>query len=154
MLKALLPMSLVFTATAPVRAQAVQAQPVQPGDWDVTSKVVDLAMPGIPGFVVRMMRGKSKAERKRVVAGQGIEALLAPDPKAQCRIDSQRIADGRYAQALRCPQKHGEPMHISRMGTYDATGFVGQATVTGTTPKGAVRIVLEQRASQVGNRAR
>ncbi|RYF16458.1 MAG: DUF3617 family protein [Oxalobacteraceae bacterium] len=57
------------------------AQVVQPGDWDVTSKVVDLTVPGVPGFLVRMMKGKSKAERKHLSGGQGIEALLTPDPK-------------------------------------------------------------------------
>lgn len=125
-------------------------QMVQPGDWDVTSKVVDLTAPGIPGFLVRMMKGKSKAERKHLSSGQGIEALQMPDPKAQCRIDSQRVADGRYAQTLRCSQKKGDWMRISRTGTYDTAGFAGRATVTGTTPKGALNIVLDQRATHVG----
>lgn len=121
------------------------------GRWDVTSTVADIAIPGAPGFILRMMRGKSKAEHKRLPPAQGVEALLVPDPKAGCRVDSQRIADGRYAQALTCPQKRGEPMQIARAGTYDGNGFVGQATVTGTTPKGAMRIVLNQRAARIGN---
>jgi len=129
---------------------AAEAQSLQPGAWDVTSKVVDLTVPGVPGFLARMARGKSKAEHKRLAAGQSVEALLAPDPKARCRVDSQRVADGRYAQALTCPQKKGEPMHIMRAGTYDATGFVGRATVAGTTPKGQMNIVLDQRAARVG----
>ena len=79
-----------------------------------------------------------------------MEALLAPDPKARCRVDSQRVADGRYAQALTCPQKKGEPMRIVRAGTYNAAGFVGRATVAGTTPKGPLSIVLDQRAARVG----
>ncbi|MGI4949333.1 MAG: DUF3617 domain-containing protein, partial [Janthinobacterium lividum] len=101
----------------------------------MNSTVVDLAVPGVPGFIQHMMRGKSKAEHKRLAAGQSVEALLAPDPKAGCRIDDQRIADGHYTQALTCPQKRGEPMRITRDGTYDASGFVGRATVKGTTPK-------------------
>ncbi|MEG8042576.1 DUF3617 family protein [Sphingomonas sp. LR59] len=113
--------------------------------------MADIAIPGAPGFILRMMRGKSKAEHKRLPRAQGVEALLVPDPKAGCRVDSQRIADGRYAQALTCPQKRGEPMQIARAGTYDGNGFVGQATVTGTTPKGAMRIVLNQRAARIGN---
>ena len=121
------------------------------GRWDVTSTVADLSIPGAPGFIVRMMRGKSKAEHKRLPAAQGVEALLVPDPKARCRVDSQRIAGGRYTQALTCPQKRGEPMRIARDGTYDGSGFVRQATVTGTTPKGAMRIVLNQRAARVGD---
>lgn len=130
---------------------AANVQTVAPGRWDVTSTVVELSIPGVPGFLVRMMRGKSKAEHKRLTTGQGIDALLAPDPKARCRVDSQHVADGRYAQALSCPQKNGEPLHIVRAGTYDRTGFVGDATVAGVTPKGAMRIVLKQRAARIGD---
>lgn len=129
---------------------AAQAQALQSGSWDVTSKVVDLTVPGLPGFFVHMIRGKSKAEHKRLSSGEGIEMLLAPDPKAQCRIDSQRIADGRYLQALTCPQKHGEPLHIARAGTYTIAGFVGRASITGATPKGAMNITLDQRAARIG----
>jgi hypothetical protein len=97
-----------------------------------------------------MARGKSKAERKQIAAGQGIKDLLAPDPKAKCRIESQSIAEGRYDQVLMCPQKSGEPMRITRTGSYDATGFTGQAIVNGRTSKGALRIILDQRASRAG----
>ena len=142
----------ILTTTAVLAtATSAQAQTVATGRWDVTSTVTELDVPGVPGFLVRMMRGKSKAEHKRLAAGQGIEALIAPDPKAQCRVESQRIADGRYAQSLTCPQKRGEPMRIARSGTYSATGFVGVATVAGTTPKGPLRIVLAQRATRIGN---
>ena len=123
---------------------------MQPGDWDITSTVVDLTVPGVPGFLLRMMKGKSKAKRKHLSSGQGIETLLTPDPKARCRIDSQRVADGRYAQSLSCPQKKGHWIRISRTGTYDATGFTGRATVAGLTPKGALNIVLDQRATHIG----
>jgi len=122
-----------------------------PGRWDVTSVTVDMAVPGMPGFVARMMRGRSKTEHKRLSAGQGTEALLAPDPKARCHVDTQRVADGRYEQALTCPQKRGEPVQVTRKGNYDTKGFTGQATVTGKTSKGPMRIVLNQRASRVGD---
>ena len=128
---------------------AAAAQTLQPGDWDVRSTVVQLAVPGVPGFLQRMARGRSKAERKRLAVGQGVEALLAPDPKANCRVESQRVADGRYSQTLLCPQKKGEPMRVSRAGTYDGSGFAGRATVSGTTPKGPITIVLDQRAARL-----
>lgn len=130
-------------------AAATSAQTIQAGPWDVTSTVVELTVPGVPEFLQRLARGRSKAERKSVPAGRGVEALLVPDPKARCTVVSQRIADGRYAQVLSCPQKRGEPMHVARAGTYNATGFVGRATVTGNTAKGAMRIVLEQRAARI-----
>lgn len=126
-------------------------QGVTPGSWDVTSTVVDFSVPGVPGFIVRMLRGRSTAEHKRLNMGQGAEALIVPDPKAHCHVERQRIENGQYAQALTCPRKQGEPVHIARAGTYDTTGFVGRATVSGTTPKGPMSIVLSQRAARVGD---
>lgn len=140
-----LPLLLAF---APAVAAA---QAVQPGAWDVTSKVVDLTVPGIPAFMARMAKGKSKAEHRRLAAGEGIEALLAPDPKAHCRVDSQRVADGRYTQALSCPRKNGESMRIARAGTYTAAGFIGRATLSGATSKGAMSVTLDQHAVRVGD---
>ncbi len=140
---------LASSLAAPAPAPAADLPTIAAGRWDITSTVAELSIPGVPGFIMRMMRGKSKAERKRVPAGLGIDALLVPDPKAQCRVDGQHIADGHYVQALTCPQKRGKPVEIARTGTYDRTGFVGQAIVTGVTPKGPMRIVLNQRALRV-----
>ncbi len=125
------------------------AQTTPPVKWDVTSTVVDLAVPGAPKFLLRMAKGKSRAEHKCLPAGSTVAALLTPDPKAQCRIDSQQIADGRYVQALSCPQRRGEPMKINRFGTYDASGFTGRAEMTGQAAKGVMHVVLDQRATRV-----
>lgn len=96
-------------------------------------------------------QGQSKAERKLVASGQGIDALIAPDPKARCTVETQQVSSGRYAQALSCPQKGGSPIHVLRSGTYDAAGFRGEATVSGSTPKGPMRMVLRQRAARVSD---
>lgn len=140
---------LLFALPAVAVAQANSSE-----RWDVTSTVVDLTVPGAPGFVLRMAKGKSRAEHKCIAGGQTAAALLTPDPKAQCRIDKQQIADGRYVQALTCPQKRGSPMQVNRVGTYDASGFVGRAEMTRATPKGQVRIVLDQRAARVAGKCR
>jgi hypothetical protein len=126
-------------------------QALAPGNWEVTSTTVEMSVPGMPGFLARMMQGKSKTEHKRLSADQGVEALIAPDPKARCRIDVQHVANGKYDQVLTCPQKRGEPVRVTRAGIYDKMGFVGRATVTGTTSKGPMRIVLTQRAARVGD---
>lgn len=147
MFRSLLTAALITLPSAAFAAD----QALAPGRWDVTSTTVEMSVPGLPAFVARMMQGKSKAEHKRLSAGQGVEALIAPDPKAGCHVDVQHVADGKYDQALTCPQKRGGPAHVSRAGTYDKTGFVGRATITGTTPKGPLRIVLSQRAARVGD---
>ena len=128
------------------------AQSSAPVRWDVTSTVVDLTVPGAPGFMLRMAKGKSRAEKKCVPAGQNIAAVLAPDPKAKCRVDSQQVADGRYSQVLSCPQRKGAPMRITRSGTYDTTGFTGRADMMGQTPKGPMKIALTQRAARVAGK--
>lgn len=128
----------------------VSAQTIQPGKWDVTSTAVDLVVPGAPAFLLRMMKGKSKSERKCLdpsAANTGVAALLQPDPKAQCRIDSLQIGGGRYAQTLSCPQTSGPPIQIKRAGTYDASGFTGRLDMSGETPKGPMRMTLGQKAS-------
>jgi hypothetical protein len=97
-----------------------------------------------------MMKGKSKSERKCIsseLATTGVAVLLAPDPKAQCHTDVQQIAGGRYGQALTCPQKQGPPISITRTGTYNASGFAGRLDMGGQTPKGAMRITLDQKAT-------
>jgi hypothetical protein len=80
-----------------------------------------------------------------------VEALLAPDSKANCRIDAQQIADGKYRQTLTCPQKRGQPVQVTRAGSYNQNGFAGEATVAGSTDKGPMRITLTQRATRVGD---
>ena len=93
----------------------------------------------------------SDTEKKRiwssVASGISVAALLAPDPKAQCHIDSQQIADGRYSQTLTCPQKQGPPIKIRRAGSYDASGFAGRLDMSGQTPKGAMSMILDQKAT-------
>ncbi|WP_242140346.1 DUF3617 family protein [Sphingomonas sp. TREG-RG-20F-R18-01] len=133
------------------------AQSIAPGRWDVVSTATDLDIPGAPGFLLRMMKGRSKAEHKCVSAEQakaGVAALLAPDPKAHCHVDSVQIDKGRFTQVLSCPQKQGAPLKVSRSGTYDLAGFAGQAQMSGVTPKGAMRIRLEQRAAHLAGACR
>lgn len=128
------------------------AQAIQPGRWDVVSTAVDLVIPGAPGFMLRMMKGRSKTERKCIsptAAQGGIAALLVPDAKAKCRVDTVQIGGGRYTQTLSCPQKQGEPLLVSRAGSYDADGFTGRLKMNGQTPKGAMAITIDQTARHV-----
>ena len=135
----------------------VAAQPIQFGKWDVTSTAVDLVVPGAPAFLLRMMKGKSKSERKcldQSAANTGVAALLVPDPKAQCRVDSEQISGGHYAQSLTCPQKSGPPIRIKRAGTYDASGFAGPLEMAGETPRGPMSMILDQKATHSTGKCR
>ena len=145
--------TLLLAALVAVPA-TVWAQSTPGVPWTVTSKVVDLTVPGAPGFMLKMAKGKSQSSKKCLTAGQTIAVLLAPNPKMQCRMLGQQIADGRYTQTLSCPQKRGQPMKVTRTGTYDANGFTGRAEMTGEAPKGAMRILLDQRATRAAGTCR
>ena len=138
---------LVAVALLPA---AVGAQTVPSVVWEVRSTIVSLDVPGVPAFLRRMAKGHMSAERKCLPPNPPIAALLAPDPKAHCRIDEAEMASGRYLQTLTCPQKQGRPMRVVRSGAYSADGFSGRAVVTGTTGKGPTTITLDQRASRSG----
>ena len=143
-------MRVVIALALLLLPSATAAQSIQTGRWDVTSTAVDLVVPGAPAFLLRMIKGRSKSERKCIspeLSATGVAALLAPDPKAQCHIDSQQIADGRYSQTLTCPQKQGPPIKIRRAGSYDASGFAGRLDMSGQTPKGAMSMILDQKAT-------
>lgn len=130
---------LLLPAAAPAQSPAA-------GAWQIKSTVVELDVAGLPGFVQHMAKGHASTERKCLPPNQSFAVLLAPDPKAQCRIDRAVIADGRYTQTLTCPQKQGTPTTVVRTGTYDGGGFTGRVSLTGSTSKGPMRITLDQRA--------
>ncbi|GAA0662913.1 hypothetical protein FHT00_001329 [Sphingomonas insulae] len=141
--------ALVPAALVPGNADA---QAIPAGRWDVVSTAVDLVIPGAPGFIVRMMKGRSKTEHKCLspaAAQAGVAALLAPDPKAKCRVDALQVGGGRYSQALSCPQKKGTPIQIARNGSFDASGFSGRLKMAGQTPKGAMSVTIDQTARHV-----
>ena len=104
---------------------SVFAQSIQPGKWDVTSTAVDLVVPGAPAFLLRMMKGKSKTERKcldQSAANTGVAALLVPDPKAQCRVESLQVGAGRLCAVADLPAEIGAAhpdqarRHLRRLG--------------------------------------
>ena len=126
---------------------ALSAQAIAPGEWTGRITVRELTAPGVPGFLLRMARGKSKSEKRCVpppLAATGIAALLAPDPKAKCTVASQHVADGRYDQLMMCPQKQGAPLKVARVGTYSAAGLTGKVVMDGTSAKGAFHFAGDQ----------
>ena len=126
---------------------ALSAQAVSPGNWDVKSTAVELVVPGTPGFVLRMMKGRSKTEHKCLAPEQartGPAGLFAPDPKAKCSVERSSVAGGRVDQVMMCPQKKGDPVRVTRTGTYNGASFTARLIMSGQTPKGPSRIVVDQ----------
>lgn len=134
---------------------ALAAQAIAPGAWTGRITVREVTAPGVPGFLLRMARGKSKSEKRCLspaLAATGIAALLAPDPKAKCTVASQHVAEGHYDQVLICPQKSGAPLKVVRAGTYSAAGLSGRVTMDGASPKGAFHFAGDQSFTRTGDR--
>ena len=147
---------LAAAALLPLLAPAaVHAQAIAPGRWDVTSRAVDLVIPGTPGFLLSMARGKSRTERKCLTPDQaatGIAALLVPKAQAKCTVQRAVVAGGRIDHAMLCPQKGGAPLGVTRTGSYTPAGFTLRMTMAGTGPKGPMRIVADQTAVHAGGK--
>ena len=114
-----------------------------------------MTAPGVPGFLLRMARGKTRSEKRCVspaLAATGVAALLAPDPKAKCAVASQHVANGRYDQVLMCPQKSGAPLKVVRAGAYSAAGLTGRVTMDGVSRKGAFHFAGDQSFTRTGDR--
>ncbi len=145
-------LSVLIVVSAGAAAQPAQA-PVQPGEWTATVTVREMVVPGAPSFLLSMAIGKSRDEKKCItpeLAARGAVSLLAPDPKANCTVERQQVAGGRYEQILSCPQRRGTPMRVVRQGSYDANGLRGTAVMTGPSEKGAVRIAADQVVRRTG----
>ena len=141
---------LLLLAPLPVAAQSVT-----PGGWDVTSTATDLVVPGTPDFILRMAKGHSKTVHKCLTPEQahaGAAALFAPDPKNKCTVQQSTVANGHVDQVMMCPQKTGDPARAVRTGTYDATKFTARLTMSRQSPKGPVRIVLDQAGTSTGSK--
>ncbi len=129
---------------------AADAPAIRAGGWANTITVREVVAPGVPGFLLRTAKGKSRTMKVCIppqAAATGPAALLAPDPKAKCTVERQAMAAGRYEQVLSCPQKSGAPLRVERTGRYDANGLTGQVSMAGTGPKGSFRFAGDQRVS-------
>ncbi len=141
----LLAIAIAFAA----QPGATVTPPVQAGAWDVRSKVVDLAIPGVPAsssYGAGQEQGGAQAGRGG--AGYRGAARTRPQGAVPDREPDRRRWSLRADAGLSAEEGHADAHRP--LGSYSATGFVGQAIVTGTTPKGALRIVLDQQASRVG----
>lgn len=150
-----LPFLLAFPALG--SPGAVANPPIHAGNWDVKSTAVDLVVPGTPGFVLRMMRGKSKVDHKCIAPEQakaGLAAVLSPDAKAKCQVESLTVSGDRFEQAVNCPSKDNGTLHIVRSGTFTADSYTARMTMTGQSAKGATRVVIDQLAKRTAQACR
>lgn len=115
---------LVGLLTAPAAAQAQ----VTPGQWEMTSTVTSMEMPGAPPQVAQMMKSRMAGGKQNRVsycitpeqAKQGPQEMLKQNPS--CRFTKYSMKAGSLSTEMTC-QQNGGTMTARSSGSYTATSF-------------------------------
>lgn len=130
---------------APVTAQAQ----IQPGQWQATSKVQSLDMPGAPPQVAKMMNGKTTNMSYCITpeqAAKGPQEMLKQNPS--CHFTKYLMAGGRISTEMTCAQKGGT-MTAQANGSYTPTSF-SMTSNTVMTGKMSMKMTSSSTGRRVG----
>lgn len=118
-------------AEVQARARAATASMrFQPGEWQTTSEVLEVEVPGVPPELAAQMR-------ERMLARTSVSSCLTPEQaerpgadlfagqQGNCRFDRFTMTDGRIDSAMTCAggDSGAPPARILMTGTFDATHF-------------------------------
>lgn len=115
-------LSLAVTALSTVAIAADTA--VTPGQWEVTSIVESVEMPGAPAGMLDMMKGKPRVMSICITAADaqnGPQALLKESGE-NCKSVSYSAQGDRLTSVMKCSQGGGE-MTVSMTGTFSANSY-------------------------------
>lgn len=122
---ALLPAALALCAT-------MQDSPVtmQPGQWEFTTAMTGVEMPGSPREMVEAARSALGAPK---IVSRCVSPEEAADPSARlanpgggasnCTFSRRTFADGRIDVAGSCTTRDGDPLEVSLSGSYTPTNI-------------------------------
>jgi len=116
---------LLCALAAPVAAQAQ----VQPGQWETTSTIHSVEMPGAPPQVAQMMKGKTTRTRYCVTpeqAAKGPQDMFKQN--SSCRFTKFVMKGGTLATEMTCSQQGGA-MTVRTNGSYTPTSYQAAATM-------------------------
>ena len=120
--------SLLLLASA---GAAHAASPIQPGQWEMTTKIDTLAMPGAPPAMAQAMR-QPRTVRTCITpaqAAQGPRGIQQADKT--CKIGRYDVAGGKYVADVVCTRPTGT-MTTHTAGTYTPTSFVSKSQMKST----------------------
>lgn len=106
---------------------AAQAQ-VQPGQWEASSTINSIDMPGAPPQVAQMMKSQMSGGKKTRMtycitpqqAAQGPQEMLKQNPS--CRFTKYSMKGGMISTEMSCAQ-NGGTMTARASGSYTPTSF-------------------------------
>jgi hypothetical protein len=128
-------------------AGAAQAGPIQPGLWEITSKVETINMPSAPPAVAQAMRGRPTTVRNCVTpeqAAQGPREMMKADKS--CSFTRYNLTGGVFDSEVVCKRPTGT-MTASSTGRYTPTSFAARSRMNGTG-----KMAMTMTASMTGKR--
>lgn len=120
--------SLLILAAA---GAAHAASPIQPGLWDVTTKIDTLSMPGAPPAMAQAMR-QPRTVRTCITpeqAAQGPRSIQQADKT--CKVGRYDMAGGKYVAEFVCRRPTGT-MTTRSVGTYTPSSFTSKSQMSGS----------------------
>ena len=108
------------------------AQTIQPGQWQTTSTVQQMEMPGMPAGLAGLVKRKPTTISNCVTPEQakaGPQEMLKSAP--ECRFTRFSMAGGKYASEMVCA-RGGMTTTATSTGTYSATSLDAVSRIVGT----------------------
>lgn len=116
-------------SVADVQKAAAKVETITPGQWEVTTEITDVRLPGVAGTdpkiaeaMTQQMKGRSQTQTSCVTPDQArgpSSALIGGDTNGACSFETFSLLRGRLNAVMTC-RKDGEPgqMVIATNGTY------------------------------------
>jgi hypothetical protein len=127
-------------------APALAAPQVTPGEWQSTSVIEQVSMPGMPPEALAMMKGRPTTVRYCLTPE---EAEARPeklfDSDGKCRATRFSLASGTLDAEMQCKTDRG-PMTITMQGQYTAATY----TMTSRMVSGPMTMLSRVTAKRLG----
>jgi hypothetical protein len=148
---------MVAAITVMVATPAVAAAGFAPGKWQHRTHLVKADIPGIPGWVIRLVA--SNTARTSCHGADELsarpEALLTASEDAVCRLRAFSMAGGKLVFDTFCTNRRfPEGLLVSSRGTYTANSYAIATSCTGMRNGRAVHIETTGSGRLVGGSCR
>jgi hypothetical protein len=107
----------------------VSAEPIATGQWETSTRIVAMTMPGVPPEMLKAMKGRtfSASNCVRPDDVKAPEKTLMKQSDGKCRYTSFKMANGRISATSVCT---GDPAMSGTIdGTYTASSYSMRATM-------------------------
>lgn len=124
------------------------AMQIEPGEWEVTSEMVNIEAPDMPPEVAAAMKqsmGEKTSSRQCITPEEAVGGeFVTPDPDAQCTKQGFSFAGGQMQGTMTCTSDEGKAT-ISISGRHSGTSFDMSSKVTSANQGGS--LTMESRVT-------